>query len=141
MPTFRMTRVEPPDWARRPEVHLDRMRLGDYDAIRRRRAQMLDVVHGEVEAYLNTPGLCGEGVGDGFPDRSRLSGEYYVGYESYTGHVGPVWIQVGVTCRCLEKRSVAGREDRDYLGLDVWLRCDPNDGSFAVFRNTDSSAI
>lgn len=49
MQRFRMTRVELPGWARRPDVHLDRMRLSDYHAIQQRRQQMLDVVHGEVE--------------------------------------------------------------------------------------------
>jgi hypothetical protein len=141
LPIFRMMRVELPGWARRPDAHLDNMRLSDYHAIQQRRGQMLDVVHREVEAYLNTPGLYGEG-GDGmFPDRSRMSGEYYVSDESYTGHVGPVWIQVGVICHCLEEPARPGQENRDYLGLEVWLRCDPNDWSFAVFRNTDSSAI
>jgi hypothetical protein len=117
------------------------MRLSDYHAIQQRRQQMLDIVHQEVEAYLNTPGLYGEAGDDMFPDRSRMSGEYYVSDESYTGHVGPVWIQVGITCHCLGKPSRPGQEDRDYLGLEVWLRCDPTDWSFIVFRNTDSSTI
>ena len=138
---FRMTRVELPAWARLPDAHLANMRLSEYHAIQQRRQQMLDTVHIAVEAYLNTPGLYVEGGEDGFPDRSRMSGEYYVSDESYTGHVGPVWIQVGVMCHCLEKPSRAGQEDRDYLGLEVWLRCDPNDWSFSVFRNTDSSSI
>ena len=138
---FQMTQVELPAWARRPDAHLDNMRLSNYHAIQQHRARMLEAVHREVESYLNTPGLYVEGSEDGFPNRSRMSGEYYVSHESYTGHVGPVWIQVGIMCHCLEKPSRAGREDRDYLGLEVWLRCDSADWSFEVFRNTDSSAI
>jgi hypothetical protein len=136
-----MTRVELPGWARPPEVDLDDMRLSDYHAIQRHRGSMLELVHREVEAYLNTPGLFVERDEDGFPNRSRLSGEYYVSDESYTGHVGPVWIQIGITCHCLERAPPSGFEARDYLGLEVWLRCDPKDWSFSVFRNTDSSAI
>jgi hypothetical protein len=136
-----MTRLELPVWARRPDAHLANVRLSAYHAIQQRREQLLDVVHQEVEAYLNTPGLYGEDGNDMFPNRSRMSGEYYVSDESYIGHVGPEWIQVGVMCHCLEKPSRAGQRDRDYLGLEVWLRCDPADWSFAVFRNTDSSSI
>ncbi|MDB6175562.1 MAG: hypothetical protein JWL59_4873 [Chthoniobacteraceae bacterium] len=117
------------------------MRLSDYQAIQQRRHKMLDIVHQEVEAYLNTPGLYGEDENCMFPNRSRMSGEYYVIDESYTGHVGPVWIQVGITCRCLEPPSRSEQQDRDYLGLEVWLRCDPKTWSFKIFRNTDSSAI
>ena len=43
-----------------------------------------------MEAYLNSPGPYGERGGGIFPDRSRMSGEYYVGDEAYTGHVLPV---------------------------------------------------
>ena len=141
MPKFRITRLELPGWAQQPDTDFNNIRLSDYHAIQQHRKQMLDVVHQEVEAYLNTPSLYTEGGDDVFPDRSRMSGEYYVGDESYTGHVGPVWIQVGITCRCLEKPSRPGQEDRDYLGLEVWVRCDPPNWSFTIFRNTDSSAI
>ena len=141
LPRFRMTRIELPGWSGRPDAHLDNMRLSDYHAIQQRRQQMLDAVHQEVEAYLNTPGMYGDSGDDTFPDRSRMSGEYYVSDESYAGHVGPVWIQVGIMCHCLDKPSRPRQGGRDYLGLEVWLRCDPALWSFTVFRNTDSSAI
>jgi hypothetical protein len=137
-----MTRVDLPAWARRPEAYLDNMRLSDYLAIQQQhRGRMLDLVHQEVEAYLNTPDLFGEGENGSFSNRSCMSGEYYVGDESYTGRVGPVWIQISVMCHCLGSRRGPGHEERDYLGLEVWLRCDPDDWSFSVFRNTDSSSI
>lgn len=117
------------------------MRLSEYHEIQQHRDRLLAVVHREVDAYLNTSGLYVEGGEGGFPNRSRMSGTYYVGDESYTRHVGPVWIQVGIECRCLEKPSPPRREKLDYLGLEVWLRCDPADWSFTVFRNTDSSSI
>jgi hypothetical protein len=53
----------------------------------------------------------------------------------------PTWFQVGVMCRCLARSSRPGEAVRDYLGLEVWLRCDPAGWSFSVFRNTDSSVI
>jgi hypothetical protein len=38
-------------------------------------------------------------------------------------------------------RRVTDRDDDDYLGLEVWLRCDPVKWTFDLFRNTDSSVI
>ena len=141
MDRFRMTRIGVPSWSKRPDVLFRNVRLSEYRAIRRNRARMLDVVHQEVEAYLNTPGLYAEHEDDGFPNRSQMSGEYYVGDESYAGHVGPVWFQIGIMCHCLERASRLVQVDRDYLGLEVWLRCEPSDWSFSIFRNTDSSSI
>ncbi|MCC2672457.1 MAG: hypothetical protein K0Q72_4929, partial [Armatimonadetes bacterium] len=53
--------------------------------------------------YLNTPDLYGERAEDSFPNGSRMTGEYYIGDECYETHVGPVWFQLGVTCRCLKE--------------------------------------
>ena len=142
MSRFRMTRVDLPAWARRPDAQLDNMRLSDYHVIQEKhRGRMLDLVHREVEEYMNTPGLYGETGDNTFPDRSHMSGKYYVSDESYTGHVGPVWIQISVMCHCLGSRHGPEHEERDYLGLEVWLRCEPDNWSFSVFRNTDSSSI
>jgi hypothetical protein len=40
-----------------------------------------------------------------------------------------------------EPAGADGDRAQDYLGLDVWLRCDPGKWTFSVFRNTDSSSI
>lgn len=71
-----------------------------------------------------------------------MTGEYYIGRESYIAHCDPEWFQISVFCRCLEHpRRGISRPD-DYLGLEVWLRCEPGRwSSFKVFRNTDSSSI
>jgi hypothetical protein len=135
-----MTRIEPPDWATQPDLSITAVTVAEYAAIQRHREKLLRAVHREVEAYLNTPGLYGEG--ENFPDRLRLTGAYYIGSESYIAHRDSAWFQIGVLCRCLElPKPGLGRED-DYLGMEVWLRCVPGRwASFEVFRNTDSSSI
>src|SRR5262245_42100865 len=120
-----MTCVPRPKWAREPDVWLTDMRLADYHAIQNRRDAMLKAVHNEVVAYVNTAGLYYDGDADGFPNRSRMTGEYYIGDESYTGQTGPAWFQVSVRCCCLGRRIAESVEARDYLGLEVWLKCDP----------------
>jgi hypothetical protein len=138
---FRMQRIEVPSWARRPDVWLHGMRLSDYHAIQQHRDRLLDAVHQEVELYLNANDLCFVADEDGFPNRSKMSGEYYIGSESYAAQAGLIWYQISVACRCLEKPVRTHQSDFDYLQLEVWLRCDPADWSFTVFRNTDSSSI
>ena len=141
MARFLIKCVPHPKWAREPDVWLHDMRLADYHAIQKHRVRMLKVVHKEVETCLNTAGLYYDGEEDGFPNRSRMTGEYYLSDESYTARVGPVWFQVSVMCRCLGSRLPGSAEVGDYLGLEVWLKCDPKKWAFEVFRNTDSSLI
>jgi hypothetical protein len=137
---FRMTRIEPPDWARQPDLSIKGVTVAEYAAIQRHRDKLLQTVHQEVEAYLNTPGLYGEG--QSFPDRLRMTAAYYIGSESYIAHRDPVWFQILVSCRCLECTKTGINRNDDYLGLDVWLKCSPGRWSlFEVFRNTDSSSI
>lgn len=139
MAKFRMQRVEPPEWAPQPDLGITGVTVGEYAAIQRHRDKLLRAVHREVEAYLNTPGLYGEG--ESFPDRLRMTGAYYIGAESYTAHRDPTWFQIGVVCRCLEHPKAGMDREDDYLGLEVWLRCVPGRWSFEVFRNTDSSSV
>jgi hypothetical protein len=117
------------------------MLLTEYHRVQEHREALVRVVHAEVQRYFDDPALVCDDGRVSFPGRDRLSGEYYVAHESYTQHAGPVWIQIGVMCHCLEKMDGHGGADRDYLGLEVWLRCDPQDWTFEIFRNTDSSSL
>jgi hypothetical protein len=139
---FRMTRIEPPDWATQPDLSIYRVMVAEYAAIQRHRDKLLRIVHKEVEAYLNDPRLVFDGDEEGFPHRRRLTGEYYIGSEMYEAHTDPVVFVIGIKCHCLEPPKVGVARDDDYLGLQVWLRCFPKRwASFEVFRNTDSSSI
>lgn len=140
MSKFRLTRIAPPDWGARLSLNLTDVTDAEYAAIQRYRESMLQAVHHEVETYLNTPGLFDEGKG--FPDRLRMTGEYYISAESYDAHPDEGWFQISVFCRCLERPKAGLARDDDYLGLEVWLKCEPGRwSSFEIFRNTDSSSI
>jgi hypothetical protein len=139
---FRLTRIEPPEWATQPDLSIFRVTVAEYAAIQRHRDKLLRAVHREVEAYLNDPRQVYDGDEDGFPHRHRLTGEYYIGHELYEAHADPAVFVVSIMCRCLEPPKAGVDRDDDYLGLQVWLRCFPGRwSSFEVFRNTDSSSI
>lgn len=140
MAKFRLTCIEPPDWATQPDLSIAAVTVAEYEAIRRCRDKLLQAVQREVEEYMNTPGLYDEG--EGFPDRLRMTGAYYIGAESYIAHRNPAWFQISIKCYCLEHPKGGVDRDDDYLGLEVWLKCVPGRWSeFEVFRNTDSSSI
>jgi hypothetical protein len=134
-----MRRIESPAGAGESEVWLEKMRLSEYQAVQAHREKMLGVVHKEVEKYLNTRDLVYDDE-DGFPNRSRMTGEYYLGSESYIGNNEGGWIKVGIECCCQEKPSELYPEGGDYLGLTVWLRCTPRRGAFKPL-GTDSASI
>jgi hypothetical protein len=139
---FRLTRIDPPNWARQPDLRITAVTVAEYAAIQRHRDKLLRVVHRKVEAYLNDPLLVFDGDGEGFPHRRRLTGSYYLGSELYIAHRDPTWFQISVECRCLEPPKPGMLREDDYLGLAVWLKCVPGGwASFEVFRNTDSSSI
>ena len=135
-----MKQIPPPDWAPKPGIEMDGLTNAEYAAIQAHRGQLLGVVHQELEEYLNAQGLYSEG--ESFPDRLRMTGEYYIGSENYLRQGTTGWIQISIMCRCLEGPKNGLHRHDDYLGLEVWLRCLPGKLLlFDVFRNTDSSAI
>ena len=135
-----MKQIPTPEWAKPLDPSLEGLRLSEYEALQERRAGLEQAVHAEVEAYVNNPELCVDG-GAGFPQLQRLTGEYYIGSESYEREVAPLAYRIAVLCRCLERSSSLQKEPSDYLGLEVWLRCEPAAWTFTICRNTDSSSI
>ena len=134
-------RIEPPLWATQPDLTVARVTVEEFAAIQRHRDKMLNVVHREVEEYLNDPELVFAQNEGGFPHRRKLTGTYYIASESYIGHADPPWFQISVMCHFLEPPKAGIKRDDDYLGLEVWLKCVPGGDSFDVFRNPDSSSI
>ena len=45
-----------------------------------------------------------------------MTGEYYICSESYEGHVGPVWFQIGIECRFIGTQ-IGDDPNLDYLGF------------------------
>jgi hypothetical protein len=92
---FDVRRIPIPPWARTPDVWLD-LKLSDYHAMQAHRERMLEVVHRMIEDHLNRSGYVAESGDEAapgleaFPSAGRLSGEYYLGDESYKMEFGPV---------------------------------------------------
>lgn len=108
----------------------------EWKAIQQRRDEMLDLLNAQVEDYANNMSApAGE---DWFPEQAMLTGDYYIGSESYHRLPGEDWVQICLEARCLGHGS-AGPED--YLGLHVWLRYDPAEGRLWSHRNADSMVI
>lgn len=144
---FKMARVSVPEWA--PPYargvatfemvagkHYGTITPAERDALAARRVDVLAVVERLVEEYANSE--CASPGEEWFPEQARLTGEFYVGSESYHRLPGEPWVQICVEARCLGRRSdMVG----DYLGLDVWLWYDPTSGQLSNHRNTDSKVI
>lgn len=135
-----MRRVPVPDWApdyARGEVKLKGVSQQEYDSLQQRRQQILTLLDAEVERYVSDNVYPGD---DSFPDRDRLTGEFYLGNERYSKEGDPEWIRISMFCRCLEHPRPGDDQPGDYLGLEVYLRCDPISGGFSVL-GTDESSI
>jgi hypothetical protein len=143
-----MVRIPVPDWA--PPYACGRVTFKAaetkyYDAIspaeeaelRARHADVLALADALVEEYANRN--CAPPGKDWFPEQARLTGEFYVGRESYHRLPGETWVQVCVEARCVGQREPDS--PGDYLGLDVWLRYDPETSRLWNHRNTDSMVI
>jgi hypothetical protein len=142
-----MVRIPAPAWAppyARGEVtfkeatpkHYAAISPAERDALLRRRAEILALADAEVEEHANS--MSAPAGQDWFPEQARLTGEFYIGSESYHRLVGETWVQVCMHMRCIGRRlDTPG----DYLGLDVWLRYDPDEDRLWIHRNTDSMVI
>lgn len=137
-----LEQIEVPAWARKPKVTLEGLDPSEYLETQKHRKTILNTVFKEVTEYLSTDYLVGYGDEDMFPNLSKMSGEYYVENESYEKEIeeGKIFFYIGIMTHFLENRNRRGEED-DYLGLHVWIKGDPSDWTFSIFRNTDSSSI
>jgi len=138
--------IPTPEWARTPDVWLD-LKLADYQALQVHRERMLAVVHRMVEDHLTVSGYIakpGDEAASGlesFPSSGRLSGEYYIGDESYTMEVGPLRFRISIMARCLSRSPQEGSVKRDYLGLEAWLECLPDEWEFKPESHLNVSVI
>ena len=144
---FKMVRVPVPAWApahargavkfaENADKYGDAVTSAERDALKRRRDDILALTDMKVEEYVNDG--CAPPDEGWFPEQARMTGEFYIGSESYHKLVGAKWCQVCVRVRCLGRGS-AGPED--YLGLDIWVRYDPAEDRLWAHRNPDSSVL
>jgi len=135
---FSMRRIPAPNWV--PDcgqIKLDGISQQEFESLQWRRPEILALLNAEVERYVNVNALPG---GDSFPDRDRLTGEFYIGSEKYSRQGDPVWFRISIFCRCLEHPRPGSKKPDDYLGLEVYFRCEPGSGAYSVL-DTDESSI
>jgi hypothetical protein len=137
---FPMRRIALPEWApdyARGQIELDGVSQQEYESLQQRRQEILASLDAEVERYVSDNTLPGD---DSFPERDRLTGEFYVGNEGYCKEGEPGWFRISILCRCLEHPRPGDDEPGDYLGLEVHLRCEPVSGACSAL-GTDESSI
>lgn len=137
----RMVRIDTPHWARPFLEQVDEGFDEQVHArIRRDWAQLQATVHGLVGDHVDE--VSEE---DGFPTRSRLTGQYYLSGGCFLvhdrgGQAGAVY-GVSVLARCLEHPFVAGQVDLDYLGLEFHFLWNPDQQRLEPTGDIDSSVI
>lgn len=141
---FKMTRIAIPEWAptyARGVIEFDMTASKHGDAISEDERTSLVGKHDSILALVDKlveQYATDNSYEDDFPEQSRLTGEFYIGRESYHRLCGKSWIQICVEARCIGTRHIRAG---DYLGLHVWLRFDPKSGRLTNHRNTDSMVI
>ena len=143
---FKTRRIPPPSWGYTAPVKLRDVTQSEYELIMQHRHAMVAAADEEVSRYLNDDRLVFHNDDDGFPNLSRMTGEYYISSETVKAAAvdNHRCYQISVKTRFVEKLADSSDDPligSDYLGLDVWLICDPQDWRFRVYRNTDSSSI
>jgi hypothetical protein len=134
-----MTRIPPPPWAKPHEVKLrEGISQSLYNTIQLHRPALTTLIHTEIEEYINDPSLCTDDP-NMFPSQAVLSGNYYISRESYALKKHPLLL-LGIQCQCLRKPWGTVKTESHYLGLHLWITCDPALGSFQISGNTDSSS-
>lgn len=140
-------RIEPPSWASEPEVRRSDISDDEFAAIQAHRDELLEVVHREIETYLNDPEAIFDADEGLFPLRSWLTGAYYIARESYQESKSywakgkPRWVVIAVMYHCLESPKPGVDRDDDYLGLEVWLKSEPGPWVPFEVQAVDSSSI
>jgi hypothetical protein len=136
----KIKRIRPPSWARKPRQDYEGIPPEGVACLQSGREELLAAVHAEVSSYLSDPQLVFGGSED-FPSRRRLTGDYYIGDESYCVDPDTAGYRISVMARCLANPLSPQSAPDDYLGLEVWLAADAGCRTFTTFRNTDSSVI
>lgn len=147
---LKVYQIDPPSWARKPEINLEE-EFGEFEHQRLHmlRAVLLRQVQEIVEKYLGDESAQQEADGErGFPDITKMTGEYYIADESYHQYVkqcppnrGQKSLWFSLMVRCLEKPFVENQQNFDYLGLEIHFKWDVETGQFIHYGDIDSSSI
>ena len=112
--------------------------------------EMLEVVQEAVQQYADDDERVFSEEQQLFPQRTRLTGEYYIGREDYSIYQGPVHPPIrpeerkhmlSVMVRCLEKQWIENQTDFDYLGLEVFFWWEPAEQKFQYVGDIEPQVI
>ncbi|HEX7992125.1 MAG TPA: hypothetical protein VF513_18390 [Stenotrophomonas sp.] len=137
-----MTRIDVPGWARPFAMDIDAefgARL--HQAAESQMAEIHAAAHQLVQRYVDD-------VADDmlFPDKGRMTGDYYVSELRYDVSKTDFFPEAGahrlsLFVRCLEHPFVQQQTDLDYLGLEVHFLWNEESASFEATGDIDSSSI
>ena len=143
MDHLRAQRIDRPSYARNPDVEIDEDGGQEsYEAFKAHLEAVLERLHGKLEKEFNDPEIVFLDEAGGFPVKSELTGEYYIGDTSY--YSDEKHHQLMIMFRCLEKtgREWAGSPpDHDYLGLEMCVYIDRETGEITDDGAFTSSSI
>lgn len=138
---LKMTRIDPPHWAPDYARHVTDYLGDDGEASQRAFEPLLAQIHAsldaQINAFVNDPRQC-FGDEEQFPSRSQLSGEYYIGSQTFEGYRDDGDYQLWIQIRCLEQGQ---HEQADYLGLEVICSFTPATGELLIEEGFNTSVI
>lgn len=148
---FPMRRIPTPEWSRNVTVTVDKdFGEEEYQAVCTHRQETLAAVQRAVEQYVNDDLALGTDE-KFFPERSKMTGEYYISDEGYSttdiqyhsnkppSHTEKRY-RFSLMARCLEKPWHGEQTDFDYLGLEIHFEWKPVEQQ-VFFMGVDSSSI
>lgn len=137
-----MTRIDVPGWARPFAMDVDEeFGARFHQAAEAQMAEIHSAAHQLVQRYVDE-------VADDmlFPDKGRMTGDYYVSELRYDVSKTASFPEEGahrlsLFVRCLEHPFAQQKIDLDYLGLEVHFLWNEKRASFEATGDVDSSSI
>lgn len=117
-----------------PRIQYENVSEADKAAFKERHDEIIEIVKQAVAEYLHDERLCY--YDEDFPNWNDLTGNYYIGDESYWVEEDQS-IKVSIFTRFTQ---IFKGEEMDYLGLEVWLEASGLSAPFEI-SGIDSSVI
>lgn len=137
-----MKKIDVPGWARPFATDIDaEFGAKPHQAAQSQMTEIHIAAHRLVQSYVDD--LCDDAL---FPDKARLTGEYYVSELRYgVSRNGPLLEKgahrLSLFARCIEQPFAQQQADLDYLGLEVHFLWSEERERFEPTGDIDSSSI
>ncbi|WP_353097546.1 hypothetical protein [Tissierella praeacuta] len=102
--------------------------------------EIMEIVTKEITEYLEDEGACNDDEYM-FPRRCEMTGEWYIGDIRLYEENGRIWGGVFIRFLGYYPAPTVRMPIDDYLGLDVWVAYDQEQGKFVFDDGLDSSSI